>query len=242
MRRALVLAFGIACYAAFTAVFALLIDFVDLGYLRGIDGGPTAPRGEAIAIDLALVAAFGISHSVLARPALKRLWPAELERSIYVLVASLTLALLVSQWRALPDVAWTLPAAVAWPFQAAGIAIVFLSTLLTDHFDLFGLRQTWLYARGRPYAPVPFVERSLYRYLRHPMMVGFALWLWTMPTMTLGRLVFAASLTAYIAIGVAYEERGLARSLGPVYEDYRRRVPAFLPFTKRADCLLRRAP
>jgi protein-S-isoprenylcysteine O-methyltransferase Ste14 len=242
MRRVLVLVFGVACYGAFAAVFALLIDFLDLGYVRAIDGGPSAPRGEALAIDLALIAVFGVSHSVLARPAAKRLWPPEVERSVYVLVASVTLALLVWQWRALPEVLWTLPRALAWSLQVAGVAVVIASTFLIDHFDFVGLRQTWLYWRGKPYAPVPFVERSLYRYVRHPLMVGLLLWMWTVPTMTLGCFVFAAAMTAYIAIGVAFEELGLSRELGATYEDYRRRVPAFVPFTKRAGSLPRRAP
>jgi protein-S-isoprenylcysteine O-methyltransferase Ste14 len=242
MRRALVLVFGVACYGAFVAAFALLFDFIDLGYVRSIDGGPTAPRGEALAIDIALVAAFGVSHSVLARPALKRLWPSEIERSVYVLVTFLMLGLMYWQWRALPEIVWTIPAAIAWPFHLAGIAIAVVSTFLIDHFDLFGLRQTWLYGRGKPYVPVPFVERSLYRYMRHPLMTGLALWMWMHPTMTVGRLAFAAAMTAYIAIGVAYEERGLSRELGAAYVDYRRRVPAYVPFTKKAGSLLRRAP
>jgi protein-S-isoprenylcysteine O-methyltransferase Ste14 len=219
----------------------VLADFVaGTGFVRGIDGAPTAALAPALAIDVALVAAFGISHSVLARArvkqALARVVPPVAERSTYVFVASAMLALTVWQWRALPSAVWTVHAPAArdavWAVHLAGAALVVYSTFLTDHFDLFGVRQAYLYARGQPYTPVPFVERSLYRYVRHPMMVAIIVWLWAAPTMSLGRLVFAAAMTAYIAIGVAFEERALARSLGAPYEDYRARVRAFVPLRR----------
>jgi uncharacterized membrane protein len=118
------------------------------------------------------------------------------------------------------------------PSEVGAVLIVY-STWLTNHFDLFGVRQVWLYSQGRPYMPVPFVEKSLYLHVRHPMMLGMLLWMWLTPTMTLGHLVFAAGMTAYIAIGIALEERGLVRELGATYEDYRRRVPALVPWRRR---------
>jgi protein-S-isoprenylcysteine O-methyltransferase Ste14 len=234
MGRFVVLVYGVVAYLAFLAVFAALFLFAgNLGIVRGID----APPPGSLAIDLALVAVFGVSHSVLARPAVKRaltaIVPRVAERSTYVLVASATLALLVWQWRAAADPIWHVahPAirAVIWGIGGVGAVLIVVSTLLTDHFDLFGLRQVWLHWSRRPYTPVPFVERSLYRHVRHPMMLGVCVWLWATPDLTLGHLVFSAAMTAYILVGIVFEERGLARDLGAPYEDYRRRVPALLP-------------
>jgi protein-S-isoprenylcysteine O-methyltransferase Ste14 len=238
MQRTLVLGYGVLVYLAFLATFIALADFgTPTGIVvRSLDDGPFVPLGEALAIDLLLLAVFGVSHSVLARASVKRVvnrivsTPAE--RSTYVLVASATLALIVWQWRAIPDVVWHVDGPLRFVMlgvQALGVVIVLVSTFLTDHFDLFGLRQVWLYARGRVYAPVPFVEHSFYRHVRHPMMSGFLLWLWAAPTMTIGHVVFSGGMTLYIFIGVALEERGLARELGAPYADYRRRVPALVP-------------
>jgi protein-S-isoprenylcysteine O-methyltransferase Ste14 len=241
MRRPFALAYGLVGYAAFGVTFAALIDFVaGTGYVRAIDSPPTAPLAVALVIDLALVAAFGLVHSLLARPPIKaaviRVVGAACERSTYVLVASAQLLLLVWQWRAVPDGVWALDAPMAraavWIVQGLAIAIVVYSTFLTDHFDLLGLRQTWFAAQGRTHTPVPFVERSLYRCMRHPLMVGIVLWFWATPTMSIGHLVFAVSMTVYVGIGVAFEERGLSRALGEPYDDYRRRVRMFLPFRR----------
>ena len=235
MRRAAILAYGVACYLAFVGSFSALALFGwNLGIVRGIDA---PPRGSLV-IDLALLAVFGVSHSVLARPAAKRvataMIPEPAERSTYVLVASASLALLVWQWRAQPEVVWhvSTPAVryAIWALSGAFSALIVVSTFLTSHFDLFGLRHVWLAFQGRPYTPVPFVERWVYTRVRHPMMVGVLGWLWLTPDMTVGHLVFSAGMTAYIFIGVVYEERGLARSLGAPYEEYRRRVRAFIPF------------
>jgi protein-S-isoprenylcysteine O-methyltransferase Ste14 len=234
MGRFVVLVYGVVAYLAFLAVFAALFLFAgNLGVVRGIDAEPAG----SLAIDLVLVALFGVSHSVLARPAAKRaltaILPRVAERSTYVLVASATLALLVWQWRAATDPIWHVaqPAlrAAIWAAGGVGAILIVVSTLLTDHFDLFGLRQVWLHWRGRPYTPVPFVERSLYRHVRHPMMLGVCVWLWATPDLTLGHLVFSAAMTAYILVGIVFEERGLVRELGAPYEDYRRRVPALVP-------------
>jgi protein-S-isoprenylcysteine O-methyltransferase Ste14 len=234
MRRIVVLTYGAVAYVAFVVVFAAMFLFANnLGIVRGID----APPGGSLAIDLALVAVFGVSHSVLARPAMKRalaaIVPPVVERSTYVLVASATLALTVWQWRSAPQVIWdvTQPALrwAIWAVSGVGAVMIVSSTFLTNHFDLFGLRQVWLNWLGRAYTPVPFVERSLYRHVRHPMMLGLCVWLWATPRMTLGHLVFSAAMTAYILVGIVFEERGLVRELGAPYEDYRRRVPALVP-------------
>lgn len=242
MKRAAALGFGLFAYAAFGAVFAALGLFVaNLGVVRGIDDPPTASRGLAIAIDVALVALFGVTHSVMARPAFKRRWtrliPEVVERSAYVLVTCACFAVLVWQWRSVPAVVWDVdprPARIAiHAITIAGIVVIVISTFLTDHFDLFGLRQVWAYARGVAYVPVPFQERSLYRHVRHPMMVGVAVWLWATPTMTVGHLIFAVAMSAYIVVGVTFEERDLARNLGAPYEAYRARVRAFLPIRRQ---------
>jgi methanethiol S-methyltransferase len=238
MARWLVLAYGVAAYLGFLAVFLVMVDFLaNAGFVRGIDQGAGAPLATALAIDVGLIALFGVSHSVLARAPVKErvkglLSPAA-ERSTYVLVANLALGLIAWQWRPLPDLVWHVsspPARLAiWAVSGLGVALIVASTFLTDHFDLFGLRQVWLYARGREYTPVPFREWGLYRWIRHPMMLGVLIWIWATPSMTIGHLFFAGGMTLYILVGVTLEERSLARDLGAPYDAYRRRVGAILP-------------
>ena len=238
MSRVLVLGFGGLAYLCAMAAIGAGIDFLaGAGLLRSIDGPPGAPVPLAVAIDVGLLALFGLSHSVMARPAFKRRWTAVVghaaERSVYVLSASVFLALMFWQWRALPQPLWHIddPAARAavWTVAGAGLLLVLVSTFLTNHADLFGLRQVWLHARGRAYTPVPFKQHSLYRVVRHPMMLGFLICFWAAPTMSWGRVLFAAGMTAYIVLGVALEERDLARTLGDDYQRYRAEVPALLP-------------
>jgi protein-S-isoprenylcysteine O-methyltransferase Ste14 len=241
MRRIAVLAFGGFAYLCFLAAVAAALGFLaGAGFGRDIDAPPTAPMPLALAIDLGLLALFGVSHSVMARAGFKRRWTKLVgraaERSVYVLVSSAALALMFREWRALPQPLWD----VAQPavrgalsiLAVAGFLLAAASTFFTDHFDLFGLRQTWLYFRARPYAPVPFKQRAVYRVVRHPMMLGLLVSFWATPAMTWGRALFAAGMTAYIVVGVAYEERDLARTLGDDYRRYQRTVPAFLPFLR----------
>jgi protein-S-isoprenylcysteine O-methyltransferase Ste14 len=237
MTRGIVLLYGIMAYLAFGAVFGVMIGFLaDVDVVRSMDTGATAPLPAAIAIDLALLALFGVPHSVMARPwfkdALARVLPRTAERSTYVLVASLSLGLIAWQWRALPEVVWSVSPPASYPLWAVsglGIVLVVFSTFLTSHFDLVGLRQVVLAALDREYTPVPFIERSLYRVVRHPMMSGMLLWFWAAPTMSVGHLVFAAGMTVYIVAGVRMEERALARTHGEAYRAYCARVPAFFP-------------
>jgi protein-S-isoprenylcysteine O-methyltransferase Ste14 len=243
VRRILVLAFGGFAYLGFLAVAVAAVGFVGgAGFARGIDDPPTAAVPVALAIDLGLLALFGVSHSVMARPGFKRRWTklvgSAAERSAYVLTTDVVLALMFWQWRALPEPMWTAHHPVA---RGAILAVAFVgallaiaSTFLTDHFDLFGLRQVWLNARGVPYTPVPFKQRWLYSVVRHPMMLGILLAFWAAPTMTWGHALFAAGMSVYIAIGVALEERGLVRTLGADYERYRREVPALIPRVYRS--------
>lgn len=239
MLRLFALVYGVVAYLSFLAVFVACVAFVaNFGFVRGIDGGDPGTVTTSVGIDLGLVALFGVLHSVMARDWFKerlvRVIPRAVERSTYVLVASATLGLLLWQWRPAPTTVWSIEApavrAAVWGGSGIGVLLVVYSTFLTDHFDLVGLRQVWLHARGQRYAPIPFRERGLYRVVRHPMMVGMLLWFWATPSMSLGHLVFAAGMSLYIFVGVALEERGLASHLGKAYAQYRTRVGRYVPW------------
>jgi protein-S-isoprenylcysteine O-methyltransferase Ste14 len=241
MSRSLALAYGVACYVAFLAAFLYAIGFVgNLVVPKSIDSGVADSLPVAVPIDVLLLLLFAVPHSVMARPSFKAWWtrfvPPQVERSTYVLVSSLALGLLFWQWRALPAVVWQIgnPAgqwlanAVFW----AGWLLVLLSTFLLDHFDLFGLRQVYLYSSGRPYTSVGFRSPSIYRYVRHPIMLGFLIAFWATPSMTVGHLLFAVSTTAYILIALQFEERDLVLFHGDEYQAYRKQAGMLLPFRK----------
>jgi len=236
-----VLVCGIVCYLGFLAAFLYLIAFVgDLGVPRTVSHGPIWPAGPALALDLALLAGFGLQHSVMARPGFKRLWirlvhPA-LERSVYVLAASLALALLFGWWRPLPAPVWEvtapLPRGVLLGTFWLGWAVVLASSFHLSHAGLFGLSQPWRHWQGLPERDLPFRTPGLYRLVRHPLMLGFLLAFWATPRMDLGHLVFTLGMTVYILVGTRLEERELRRSLGKAYDDYRRRVPMLVPLPR----------
>ena len=238
MKRYLTIGYGGAAYALFLVVFLYLVGFVG-GFLvpRTVDHGIAAPIGQAIVINTALVALFGVQHSVMARPGFKRWWtrfvPAAIERSTYVWLSNAVLLLLYWQWRTLPAVIWHvhLPAGrlVVWVLFWLGWGTALTSTFLINHFDLFGLRQVYLAAREKPYTNLDFRTRSLYRLVRHPLMLGFLIAFWSAPTMTAGHLLFAVGMTSYILVAVQIEERDLVAELGDQYRDYRRDVPMLLP-------------
>lgn len=238
MNRLLVVGYGVVCYLIFLAVFLYSIGFVgDLVVPRsvdhGVDGSPTA----AIVVNLVLLGVFAVQHSLMARASFKRWWtrfvPESVERSTYVLVASLVLAVLFWQWRTMPavvwDVTWRPGRILLWTLFAAGWVTVLLSTFLINHFDLFGLRQIYLAWRGDPYTSVGFRVSMLYRAVRHPLMLGFIVAFWAAPTMTAGHLLFAVATTAYILVAIQLEERDLSAHLGEQYRDYRDRVPMLVP-------------
>lgn len=238
MTRSLYLAYGVGCHLLFLALFAYMVGFVgDAAVPKTIDSDPDASVGVAVAVDLALLALFAVQHSVMARPAFKRVWtrvvPRPVERSTYVLASCVVTGLLMWQWRAIDVVVWDVQApalrAALWAVFAAGWLLVPAVTLLINHFDLFGTRQVWLHWAGKDYTALPFRTPSLYRHVRHPLYVGWAIAFWATPTMTAGHLLFAAVLTAYMAVAVVFEERDLVAHFGDEYANYRRRVPMFVP-------------
>ena len=239
--RVLALAYGVASYLAFLAAFLYAIGFVgNLLVPKSIDSRPNGSLPVSVLIDTLLLLLFAVPHSVMARPAFKRWWtrfiPPPVERSTFVLVSSLTLSLLFWQWRPIPAVVWHVASPVGrWLLHAvfwAGWAIALVSTFLIDHFDLFGLRQVYLYASGHPYTPVGFRVPGFYRYVRHPIMLGFLLAFWAAPTMTIGHLLFAGATTAYILIALQLEERDLVSFHGEQYRAYRKQASMVLPLPK----------
>jgi len=244
MKRSAAFIYGILAYGTFFATFLYMIGFAgNFVVPNSIDSGRAAPFAEALLINLALVALFGVSHSVMARPGFKKWWtrfvPEPVERSTYVLVASLFLLLLFWQWRPMHGVVWEIDNSAGsfalWALFWGGWALVLLSTFVIDHFDLFGLRQVTLFARGKTYTHLPFKVSTFYKFVRHPLLLGFLVAFWSTPRMTGGHLVFALAITAYILIAVRFEERDLVRLHGSLYENYRRTVPRLLPRLTRRE-------
>jgi protein-S-isoprenylcysteine O-methyltransferase Ste14 len=244
MNRSLVVLYGGACYTAFLATFLYAIAFVaGFGVPKHIDNGAQTPLWTALAIDIGLLALFAVQHSGMARPAFKRWWtrfvPPAIERSTFVLVSSAVLALLFWLWRPLPQVVWHVDAGLArgvlWGVSLFGWLLVLTSSFTINHFELFGLRQVWMHARGRVAKDEPFVIRAMYRIVRHPLMLGFLIAFWVTPTMTIGHLLFTAVVTGYIFVAVKFlEERDLVAMHGDTYRDYQRKVPMLLPGRRRS--------
>jgi protein-S-isoprenylcysteine O-methyltransferase Ste14 len=250
MSKALAFIYGIIAYALFVVSFVYAIGFVgNLVVPKSIDSGPLTGTWTALIIDAILLTLFAVQHSGMARRGFKR-WLTRfiaeaIERSTYVLCASLVLLLLYALWRPVPVAIWhvTAPAAVAvlWTLFAIGWAIVFLSTFMIGHFDLFGLNQVWLNMTGRVRPADTFRTPALYRIVRHPIMVGFLIAFWATPFMSAGHLLFSIATTGYILIAVQLEERDLIAAHGEEYLRYRREVSGFVPLGKRGTAP-RRAP
>jgi protein-S-isoprenylcysteine O-methyltransferase Ste14 len=237
-KRLLFFAYGMMSYLVFLATFLYAIAFVGgVAVPTRLDGALQGSLPAALAIDAVLLAVFAVQHSVMARRWFKERWmqivPWSIERSTFVLCASLALLLLFWQWRPIGIEIWSVENAAAraalWTLFAMGWTIVLIVTFLINHFDLFGLRQVWLPLVGRPYTPISFRTPLPYRYVRHPLYFGFLLAFWMTPTMTLAHLVFALATTAYIVLAIQFEERDLVAEHGTAYEEYRRTVPMLLP-------------
>ncbi len=241
MKKALILVYGIFSYVAFLAVFVYFVAFVgDFAVPKTVNSGPTTGLLRAILIDTGLVALFAIQHLVMARQGFKRWWtrivPEPMERSTFVLAANLALAAIMWFWQPIPLTVWKMEQPLLqWALFGvfwAGWGMVLVSTFLIDHFDLFGLRQAYCYFRSRTCAPVPFKVRSLYRVVRHPMMLGLLLAFWSTPVMTVGHLVLALGFTSFIFVGLRFEERDLSRAFGRAYEEYRQQTWMVLPLRR----------
>jgi protein-S-isoprenylcysteine O-methyltransferase Ste14 len=234
--------YGTLSYLIFLGTFLYAMGFVgNFGVPATLDGAPSGPLGIALAIDVGLLGLFAIQHSVMARKWFKEWWtrivPKPLERSTYVLFSSLALILLFWQWRPLGGVVWSIEDPLAQfilrGLFAFGWGLVLVSTFLINHFDLFGMRQVWLYLRNRPYTALRFGTPGPYRLVRHPLYVGWLFAFWSTPTMTFAHLLFSVATTAYILIAIQLEERDLVREHGDSYEAYRRSVPMLIPFRRQ---------
>ncbi len=254
IHRTAVFLFSIVSYTVFLLVFLYLLAF--LGNLQvtpltdavpairtlvpmSIDvGRDMGSQVSAALVDVGLILLFGLQHSVMARPAFKRAWtravPKEMERSVYVLFSSVVLVLLMWQWRPIPtpvlwhaDAAWS--AAIGWSVMSVGVLVLLWATFLINHFELFGLQQGWSTLRGRELRGPAFVTPYLYKIVRHPLYVGWLLIFWGAPTMTAGHVLFAVGMSAYIFLGMRFEERDLVQDIGEPYRRYRQQVPALVP-------------
>ncbi|MFO0690018.1 MAG: isoprenylcysteine carboxylmethyltransferase family protein [Myxococcota bacterium] len=237
-RRISIFLFGVIAYALFLAVFLYSTGFMTgLVVPKSIDSGPSGPVGRALLVDLSLLAVFAVQHSVMARPGFKRAWTRivdpRAERSVYVLASCIAMGALFALWEPLPAIVFELASPVArtiaYGLFGLGIATILYATFLIDHFDLFGLRQSWLALRGIPYTHRPFATPGLYRHVRHPLYVGWFLFFWATPTMTVGHLLMAIATTGYILIAIVFEERDLLVHFGSDYRAWRARTPLFFP-------------
>src|SRR5690606_20374768 len=242
MKRVLFLLYGVVSYFAFFGTILYAIGFVgNIVVPKTIDGEPQLPFGKALLIDAGLLLLFALQHSIMVRPGFKRRWtkiiPPALERSTFVLLASLCLMLMMWQWQPLGGVVWEIQNTtlqnILFVVYLIGWGIVFISTFLIDHFDLFGLRQTWLYFRGKPYTNLPFRVPLFYRFVRHPLYFGFLIAFWATPLMTVTHLIFAVLTTGYIFTAIQFEERDLVNHFGESYRKYRKQAPMIIPFSKK---------
>jgi methanethiol S-methyltransferase len=236
--------YGLGVYVFFLATFLYVAAFSgNLFVAKTVDSGEAGPVGRAIAVDLLLLFIFAAQHSIMARRGFKRWWtsfvPQESERSTYVLAASLALVLLVWQWQPIPEpIVWKVESeagiAATWVVFCIGWGVLLLSTFLINHFELFGLRQSASGLIGEPAPDPAFRTPMLYRYVRHPIYLGFLLSFWSVPTMSAGHLLLSAGATGYILVGIWFEERDLVHTFGDQYRRYREQVGMLLPWRSRS--------
>ena len=250
--RIAVFVYGVTAYViGVAALLALILTMLGVLPFTGVPLGSLG-FGAGLTLDALLLVVFALQHSVMARTSFKERWtrliPAAAERSTYVLATGLALAPMLALWQPMPNVVWLIEAPILrWCVLGvafAGWAYLFAASFAINHFELFGLRQVYQALRGRPLTEVPFQERWMYRFDRHPIMTGVLIGLWATPTMTLDHLLFAAGSTLYVWVGVFFEERSLQRQWGTEYEDYRERVSTIVPTfaSWRSTSALRAAP
>jgi len=241
MKRILFFLYGVIAYAIFFATFSYAVGFVStLLVLKHIDSVRAVPLSNALLINAALLSLFALQHSIMARPAFKRWWtktvPEVIERSTYVLFSSICLLLLFWYWQPLGGVIWQVESpslqVALYALCLLGFTIVLVSTFLINHFDLFGLRQVWLYLVGKKYEPLPFRIPIFYKYVRHPLYFGFLIAFWSTPTMTAAHLFFAVMTTGYILIAIQFEENDLVKHFGEKYIEYKKSAHMIIPFMK----------
>lgn len=239
MGRFVALVYGLVSYVIFFVTFLYAIGFVtDLIVPKTIDSGAVTPFAEAVIVNLVLMSVFAIQHSVMARQGFKQWWtqfvPKSVERSTFVLFASLALILLYWQWRPIPTIMWSIAnpnvALAVTALSLVGWFVVLLSTFLINHFELFGLQQVYSNFMGREMPTPSFHEPLFYRFVRHPIYLGFIIAFWAAPVMTVGHLLFSAVTTAYMLVAIVFEERDLVNVFGDEYRKYRSRVPMLLPW------------
>ena len=242
MGRIFSFSYGAVSYLVFFAVFLYAIGFIgNFAVPKAMDSAAHGSLTSALLINTLLLSLFAVQHSVMARPWFKRILtrfiPQHVERSTYVLLSSLALVLLFWQWRPLGGVVWDIEAntgrAVVHGLYALGWVILLVSTFLLNHFDLFGVRQVWLRLRNKPYTPLIFNEPAFYKWVRHPLYVGWLFIFWSAPTMTVTHLFFAIVTTTYILVAIQWEEKDLVDEHGEKYLNYRRRVPMLIPRAKK---------
>ncbi len=238
MKKLAILVYGVVGYAVFFSTFLYLIGFVAGAVVpRTIDSGPLATTPLDWILNIGFLVLFGVQHTIMARHRFKAWWtriiPAAAERTTFVLVTCAILGLMFWQWRALPGVVWSVQTEwlryAIYAAAAAGWAIVLVASFQIDHFELFGLRQTWLAFRGREDAPPQFQTRGFYRIVRHPLMLGFLLAMWSAPDMSVGHLLFAGVMSLYILVGVTIEERSLLAVHPTEYATYRSTTRSLIP-------------
>lgn len=237
IKRMSVLVYGVLAYSI--GVAGLLWIMLAVGGLAPVGLSPvnTGSNGTAILINIALIGLFGLQHSIMARESFKqrinKILPEAAERSTFVLMSGICMIAAIYFWQPLPGTVWevkhTLAQLVLWGLFAAGWLYLFLATFVTNHFELMGLRQVYLYFRNQPYSKLPFTQKYMYRYSRHPMMLGILVGIWSVPVMSVSHVVMASLLTIYIAVGVMLEERDLIRQFGNTYLDYKRQIATLIP-------------
>jgi protein-S-isoprenylcysteine O-methyltransferase Ste14 len=242
MTKGLAFLYGLIAYAIFFITFLYAVAFVgNVIVPKTVDSAAVTPTFNAVLIDVLLLGLFAVQHSAMARPGFKRWWthfvPAPVERSTYVLLASLCLILLFWQWRPLTQAVWDVQNPTGKLFLEIlfwlGWLVVLTATFMIDHFDLFGLRQVYFYVRSKEYEPIGFKSPMLYKYCRHPIMLGFLIAFWAAPRMTFGHLLFAVATTAYILLAIQFEEHDLIVAHGERYMQYRGRTSMLLPMMQK---------